>query len=179
MHVKIFVNNKKPIFFLGSRTLKQTKQSKPWADFCNAHKMFVKMPERRKKSTRTKIAKRNGNGKRRSGRKKKGGGKKMENVLTRRVRERVHFWARPTMEKGSQCVGMKEWRSDTVAIPPIVDRSSALKPSILSKLPLRNLTTRSEQFAEFFFLRNFADLHHTLRLCCLRFFFFFFPSLVV
>lgn len=47
-------------------------------------------------------------------------------VLTRRVRERVHFWARPTMEKGSQCVGMKEWRSDTVAIPPIVDRSSAL-----------------------------------------------------
>lgn len=25
---------------------------------------------------------------------------------------------------------MKEWRSETVAIPPIVDRSSAVKPSI-------------------------------------------------
>lgn len=31
------------------------------------------------------------------------------------------------MEKGSQCVGMNEWRIDTVAIPPIVDRSSAVK----------------------------------------------------
>ncbi|EXB80091.1 hypothetical protein L484_013417 [Morus notabilis] len=54
----------------------------------------------------------------------------MENALTKRVRERVHFWARPTMENGSQCVGMNEWRSDTVAIPPIVDRSSALRERI-------------------------------------------------
>ena len=60
------------------------------------------------------------------GRKKYRERERERNVLTRRVRERVHFWARPTMEKGSQCVGMKEWRSDTVAIPPIVDRSSAL-----------------------------------------------------
>lgn len=39
------------------------------------------------------------------------------------------------MEKGSQCVGMKECKSDTVAIPPIVDRSSALKLAILSFNP--------------------------------------------
>lgn len=51
-------------------------------------------------------------------------------VLTSKVRERVHFWARPTMEKGSQWVGMKECRIETVAIPPIVERSSALKVSI-------------------------------------------------
>jgi hypothetical protein len=30
------------------------------------------------------------------------------------------------MEKGSQCVGMKECSSDTVAMPPIVDASSAV-----------------------------------------------------
>lgn len=48
--------------------------------------------------------------------------------LTRRVRERVHFWARPTIEKGSQWVGIKECNNETVAIPPIVDRSSALIP---------------------------------------------------
>jgi hypothetical protein len=34
------------------------------------------------------------------------------------------------MEKGSQWVGMKECSSETVAIPPMVDRSSALKLSI-------------------------------------------------
>lgn len=54
-----------------------------------------------------------------------------EDILTRRVLERVHFWARPTMEKGIQCVGIKEWRRETVAIPPIVERSSALKLSIV------------------------------------------------
>lgn len=52
-------------------------------------------------------------------------------VLTRRVLERVHFWARPTTEKGSQCVGMKECRSETVAMPPIVDRSSAVMVSMI------------------------------------------------
>lgn len=54
----------------------------------------------------------------------------VQDLLTKRVRESVHFCARPTIEKGSQCVGMNECKSDTVAIPPIVDRSSALKPSI-------------------------------------------------
>ena len=57
--------------------------------------------------------------------------------LTRRVRGRVHFWARPTTEKGSQWVGMKEWSSETVAIPPIVERSFALKLSISSPKPLK------------------------------------------
>lgn len=52
---------------------------------------------------------------------------KEKNILTRRVRERVHFWARPTTEKGSQWVGMKEWRSETVVIPPMVGRSSAVR----------------------------------------------------
>lgn len=52
------------------------------------------------------------------------------NAVTRRVRERVHFWARPTMEKGSQWVGIKEWRRETVAIPPMVETSLAVKVSI-------------------------------------------------
>lgn len=64
-------------------------------------------------------------------------------ILTRRVLERVHFWARPTIEKGSQCVGMKEWRSETVAIPPIVDRSSALNFLSITLQHSINLSSQS------------------------------------
>uniref|UniRef100_A0A0D9Y6R3 Uncharacterized protein n=1 Tax=Oryza glumipatula TaxID=40148 RepID=A0A0D9Y6R3_9ORYZ len=41
------------------------------------------------------------------------------------------------MEKGSQCVGMKECSSDTVAMPPIVDASSAVhwRPPTASPSP--------------------------------------------
>lgn len=46
------------------------------------------------------------------------------------------------MEKGNQCVGMKECKSDTVAIPPIVERSSAVNPLSISQIqqhPTQNL----------------------------------------
>lgn len=46
------------------------------------------------------------------------------------------------MEKGNQCVGMKECKSDTVAIPPMVERSSAVNPPSISKIqkhPTQNL----------------------------------------
>lgn len=59
----------------------------------------------------------------------------VRDLLTKRVRVSVHFCARPTMEKGSQCVGINECKSETVAIPPIVDRSSAPRPSMGGFLP--------------------------------------------
>lgn len=42
----------------------------------------------------------------------------------------VQFCARPTMENGSQCVGMKECKTDTVAMPPIVETSFAISAII-------------------------------------------------
>eukprot|EP00262_Sarcandra_glabra_P012794 TRINITY_DN3376_c0_g2_i1.p1 TRINITY_DN3376_c0_g2~~TRINITY_DN3376_c0_g2_i1.p1 ORF type:complete len:115 (+),score=5.68 TRINITY_DN3376_c0_g2_i1:54-347(+) len=72
------------------------------------------------------------------------------NAVTRRVLESVHFCARPTIENGNQCVGMNEWRIETVAIPPIVDRSLALKPSIFTRRSNRKnlqiLETRGHHF---------------------------------
>lgn len=65
----------------------------------------------------------------------RGGGREDGDSLTRRVRESGHRCARATMEKGSQCVGMKECSSDTVAMPPIVDASSAVHRSPPSPPP--------------------------------------------
>lgn len=63
------------------------------------------------------------------------------------------------MEKGSQWVGMKECSSDTVAIPPIVDRSSALNPSIVDEL---NSIPNKTQFQ---FLSLFYSLRTTIHIC--------------
>lgn len=71
--------------------------------------------------------------------------------LTRRVRERVHFWARPTMEKGSQWVGIKECNNETVAIPPMVDRSSALIPPSISLCFLPSVFKNFATYFSFFF----------------------------
>ena len=70
----------------------------------------------------------------------------------KRVLERVHFLTRPTMENGNQWVGMKEWSSDMVAIPPIIDRSSAVKPNCT--LNFADLFRKTPIFLDPFYWEN-------------------------